>query len=39
MIAILKAITNDSYVNSQDSAWLSQGSVSEEAQLGKGAIP
>ena len=38
-MTLLKAITNDSYVDSKDSASLSQGSVSEEAHSGGRAIP
>ena len=36
---ILKAITNGSFVDWIGSASLSQGSVSEEAYSGEGAIP
>ena len=38
-MAIMKAITNSSYVDLKDSVSLSQGSVSEEAYSGKRAIP
>ena len=39
MIAIMKTITNDSYVDAMDSASLSQGSVSGETHSGERAIP
>ena len=38
MIAIIKTITNDSYVNSMDSASLSQGLVIKETYSGEKAI-